>query len=396
MQDGERAWNSFKMGLETERRGAILAMERNVKSRIGSWLAIGTWAAWASSAAGGRPVTNLTFHSGIGTDWAVYVGEQAHNGGPAGEWTAEFGGRAGTGYFLQLWATTMSSGNSGPITAVHGGCRAAWLIDRFATGLGNDGIPAGWSGGELSLEDKRTALAFAVFEVGTSPESDPPDLEDGTYRFWYAPAVPRQLAQAYLAELAAATIDTNALAAEYEVVTGEQWLGIAFARWVAKIEPPELTRIDVAPAQADLQVGETRSFAAEGFDQGGYPLAFAPVWTASGGRVDGAGTYVATGPGSFEVWAGAAGAVARGTGAVVAATMAIGEEASAATNGISFASHTSAVYSLQRRVRFSSGEWEDVPGGGPERGTGGELTLADTNEPASTTRFYRVRYAVEP
>lgn len=371
-------------------------MERNVKSRIGSWLAVGTWAAWASSAAGGRPVTNLAFHSGIGTGWAVYIGEQAYNGGPAGEWTADFGGRAGTGYYLQLWGTTMSSGNSGPITSVQGGCRAAWLIDRFATGLGNDGIPVGWSGGEVSLEDKRTALAFAVFEVGTSPESDPPDLEDGTYRFWYAPAVPRQLGQAYLAELAGATIDTNALAAEYEVITGEQWSGIAFARWVAKIEPPELARIDVAPAQAEMQVGEERVFAAEGFDQGGYPLAFAPVWTASGGRVDGAGMYVATGPGSFEVWAGADGAAARGTGTVAASALAIGVCPPAASNGFSFFSYTTAVYVLQSRVRFVSGEWEDVPGGGPERGTGGELTLADLNEPAATTQFYRVRYAVQP
>ena len=371
-------------------------MEREVETRIGVWLAIGMLAAGASGAAAGRPVTNLTFLPGIGTDWAVYVGEQARNGGPAGEWTAEFGGRAGTGYFLQLWATAMSSGNSGPITAVQGGVRAAWLIDRFATGFGNNGIPAGWAGGEVGIEDKRTALAFAVFEVGTSPESDPPDLEDGTYRFWHAPMIPRQLAQAYLAELAVAEIDTNALAAEYEVVVGEQWQGDAFAKWVAKIESPALARIDVAPAQAELQVGEARSFAAEGFDQGGYPLAFVPVWTASGGKVDGAGTYVAAAPGSFEVWAGADGAVARGTGAVAAAATAIGAGASTATNGISFASYTSAVYTLQSRIRFSSGEWEDVPGGGPERGTGGALTLADTNEPAATTRFYRVRYAVEP
>ncbi len=367
-----------------------------MKSRIGGWLAIGTWVVWAVCASGGRPVTNLAFHSGIGTGWAVYIGEQAYNGGPAGEWTAEFGGRAGTGYFLQLWSSTISSGNSGPITAVPGGVRAAWLIDRFATGLGNDGIPAGWSGGEVSLEDKRTALAFAIYEVGMSPESDPPDLEGGTYRFWYAPTVPRQLGQAYLVELAGATIDTNVLAAEYEVVTGEQWSGIAFALWVAKIEPPELTRIEVAPAQADLQVGETRVFAAEGFDQGGYPLAFAPVWTASGGRVEGDGTYVAMAPGSFEVWAGADGAAARGTGTVSAAALAIGDWQTEATAAATFGSYTTAVYTLQSRIRFMDGEWADVPGGGPARGTGGELTLADTNGPAATTRFYRVRYAVEP
>lgn len=372
-------------------------MERNVKSRIGGWLAIGTLAAWTAGASGGRPVTNLTFHSGIGTGWAVYIGAQAYNGGPAGEWTAEFGGRPGTGYFLQLWSSTITSGNSGPITAVQGGCRAAWLIDRFATGLGNDGIPADWSGGEVSLADKRTALALAIFEVGTSPESDPPDLEDGTYRLWYAPEVPRQLGQAYLVELAGATIDTNALAAEYEVVTGEQWTGIAYALWVAKIEPPELTRIDVAPAQADLQVGEERGFAAEGFDQGGYPLAVAPVWSASGGQVESDGTYVATAPGMFEVWAGADDSTARGTGAVAAAAVAIGDWPSATTNGISFASYTSAVYTMQSSIRVSSGgEWEDVPGGGPKRGTGGELTLVDTNGPAAPMRFYRVRYAVEP
>lgn len=386
----------MQMKLEAGNRAAILAVEQNMKSRIGGWLAVGLMAAGAVCAAGGRPVSNLTFHAGIGTGWAVYIGQLAYNGGPAAEWTAEFGGRVGTGYFLHIWATTMSSGNSGPITSVPGGVRAAWLLDRFATGLGNDGIPAGWSGGEVDLEDKRTALAFAIYEVGMSPESEPPDLEDGTYRFWHAPAVPRQLSQAYLAELAAATIDTNALAAEYEVVTGEQWSGYAYASWVAKVDPPQLARIDVAPAQAEMQVGETRSFTAEGFDQGGYPLAFDPVWAASGGRVDGAGTYVATAPGSFEVWAGADGATARGTGTVSASALAIGDWPSEATNGFLFASYTSAVYVLQSRIRFTAGEWADVPGGGPQRGTGGELTLADTNEPAATTRFYRVRYAVEP
>lgn len=367
-----------------------------MQGKAGQSLAIGLGIVWAVGASGGLPVSNLTFRAGIGTGWAVYIGAQAYNGGTAGEWTADFGGRPGMGYFLQLWSSTISSGNSGPITAVQGGVRAAWLIDRFATGLGNDGIPDGWSGGEVSLEDKRTALALAIYEVGTSPESDPLDLEDGTYRFWYAPEIPRQLSQAYLVELAGATIDTNALAAEYEVVTGEQWSGIAFALWVAKIEPPELTRIEVAPAQADMQVGETRGFAATGFDQGGYPLAFAPEWSATAGRVDGDGNYTATAPGSFEVWAGADGSATRGTGAVAAAALAIGDWPAAGTNSAMFTSYTTAVYTLQSRVRFASDEWENVPGGGPERGTGGVLALADTNEPAATTQFYRVRYAVEP
>lgn len=53
-------------------------------------------------------------------------------------------------------------------------------------------------------------------------------------------------------------------------------------------------------------------------------------------------------------------------------------------------SSASALYTLQRRTELVSGAWADVPGCVNVPGTGGRLTLSDTNTPAPPTCFYRL------
>lgn len=155
----------------------------------------GGWVAGLALAtvAGAVSVTDLTYVPGNGTGWSFYVGETSRNGGAAGEWTARVGGLSATGYFRDPWSQSMTSGTVTNLAGTPGAYKAAWLIDRFALGLGRDGVPPGWAGGPVSDADKRAALAFAVYEVGMSPEDDPLDLDDGYFLIWSGPAVPRSL-----------------------------------------------------------------------------------------------------------------------------------------------------------------------------------------------------------
>jgi hypothetical protein len=89
----------------------------------------------------------------------------------------------------------------------------------------------GWGGGPVSDADKRAGLAIAIFEVGMSPESEPPDLDAGTFYIWYGPETPLAMARAYLAALAGATLDEAALEVAYDVVIGDQWGGPATRTW---------------------------------------------------------------------------------------------------------------------------------------------------------------------
>jgi hypothetical protein len=83
--------------------------------------------------------------------------------------------------------------------------------------------------------------------------------------------------------------------------------GASYANLVALIEQPVLTRIDVTPASAAMEVGESRAFAAAGVDQNGQPMAITRTWSAAVGIVDTNGLYVATAPGTHAVVAGSAG-----------------------------------------------------------------------------------------
>jgi hypothetical protein len=63
---------------------------------------------------------------------------------------------------------------------------------------------------------------------------------------------------------------------------------------------------------------------------------------------------------------------------------------------VSFLSDTGAVYTLQHRADLLAGGWSNAPGAGPLQGTGGTLTLTDTNPPVGPQRFYRVTYSTVP
>lgn len=341
-------------------------------------------------------INDLTFVPGIETGWAYYQDGSSRNGGRAGEWTAQVDGRAAVGYFSDPWRQTMTSGVVTNLASVSGAYEAAWLIDQFALGLGNDGIPAGWSGGSVSNEEKRTALAFAVYEVCRSPESDPPELDDGYFWIWYGPSLPQQLGQAYLDAMTNATLDEAELEAKYDIVIGDQWTGYGYAEWIVSIEQPVLTQIDVSPTSVVLNVGQSTQFSALGRDQYGYLMALDPAWSATGGRIGSNGLYTAISPGAFNITAAAADSPVLGTGVVTATAMPITNVSADAQASVTFPSYTTTVYTLQSRTSLTTGSWTIVPGAGPTRGTDGGMALSDTNALPSGTRFYRVQYIVTP
>lgn len=344
--------------------------------------------------ANGANVTNLTFVHGIYGGWSYYSGGDAHSGGHAGEWMAHVDGRPSLGYFFTPRNSTMTSGSISNLAGLANAYKSAWLIDNFALGRGNDGIPAGWSGGPVSDENKRAALALAVFEVGMSPTNDPLNLSAGDFLLFFTDGILVNLGQAYLDALAAATLDEAALEAAYDVVTGDQWNGNAYATWIAIIEQPILTRVDVDPSNVTLHVGEQRHFAAAGTDQFGYPMAFTAIWSASGGPIDGTGCYMPTNPGLFEVIAESAGSPVRGTSGVTAAAIPITGITAGSPFTATFQSYTTTLYRLQHRSNLVTGAWTNLPG--DVRGVGGSMVLTDTNEDIEPIRFYRLDYVVDP
>lgn len=348
----------------------------------------------ASEIAAAVNVTDLTFVYGIYGGWAYYSGTAAVNGGAAGEWTARVDGRLAVGYFFNPLNSNMTGGSVANLGSLAGGYKAAWLIDNFALGLGNEGTPAGWAGDPVSSVNKRAALALAVFEVGMSPPGDPLDLDDGHFRLFFTDAVLVSFGQAYLNALASASPDESALEAKYDVLIGNQWNGNAYATWIAIVEQPVLSRIDVAPSNATLHVGEQRIFAAAGTDQFGDSMAFTPIWSASGGPIDGAGCYMPTNTGVFAVVAESAGSPVRGTNVVMAVAIPITGIAGGPPFAVTFPSYTTTLYRLQHRSNLMTGGWADLSV--DARGEGGPMVLTDTNDVKELMRFYRLNYFVHP
>jgi len=79
---------------------------------------------------------------------------------------------------------------------------------------------------------------------------------------------------------------------------GDFWIGTLAVT-------PVLTSIDVTPASATIEVGQSRAFTAQPLDQFGDPVAATVTWTASGGGSMGGSTFVSDGgsTGSFTVTA---------------------------------------------------------------------------------------------
>ncbi len=66
---------------------------------------------------------------------------------------------------------------------------------------------------------------------------------------------------------------------------------------------PVLTTINVSPATATIEQGQTQQFTAQGFDQFGNPYTITPTWSADGGSINGSGLYTGSAAGSFTVTA---------------------------------------------------------------------------------------------
>ncbi|NMM47720.1 carbohydrate-binding protein [Marinigracilibium pacificum] len=65
----------------------------------------------------------------------------------------------------------------------------------------------------------------------------------------------------------------------------------------------ELASIIVSPANSTINVGETRQFSAQGFDQNGNPVDVEFQWTATGGIIDSNGKFTGSTAGEFTIMA---------------------------------------------------------------------------------------------
>jgi sulfatase modifying factor 1 len=175
--------------------------------------------------------------------------------------------------------------------------------------------------------------------------------------------------------------------------SGKDYRGFRVA-CIAVVEQPVLNRIDVSPSNTTLHVGEQRIFAAAGTDQFGYPMAFTPTWSASGGPIDGTGYYMPTNAGVFEVIAEAAGSQVRGTSVVTAAAIPITGITGGPPFVVTFPSYTTTLYGLQHRSSMMTGDWTKLPG--DVRGVGGPMMMIDTNDVIESIRFYRLIYSIDP
>jgi hypothetical protein len=193
------------------------------------------------------PVTDLTFVDGLNERWGwrFYVGTSANEGGAAGEWQATADGSTTMGYFLNPWAQNMVTGTYSGLSSTLDTYRAAWLIDQFSVGLGRNWQPAGYSG--YSTTDGRTALAFAIYEVCMSADTDL-SLSDGNFYILPvtagdpAPTRALTLGQAYLNALSTASLNLAYLDNNYDVIAADQtnpnWTGYGFANLVVPTQNP--------------------------------------------------------------------------------------------------------------------------------------------------------------
>lgn len=76
-----------------------------------------------------------------------------------------------------------------------------------------------------------------------------------------------------------------------------------------------LARIEVKPSNVTLQVGDTTTFSAKGFDQNGDEIQSNVTWTATGGSITSNGYYTATNAGNYLVTAMSEGGI-QGTAAI--------------------------------------------------------------------------------
>jgi len=180
---------------------------------------------------------------------------------------------------------------------------------------------------------------------------------------------------------------------------GQYWLALSATAptpYSLTLENGYLARIEPAPANASLMIGQQQLFTALGYDQHGNVFSFQPAWSADGGTIGTNGLYTATIPGVFTVTCSNTGGAVKGTVAVTAQPIPITGFTAQPARSVTFPSYTTTVYTLQRRTNLVTGTWANVPGCGPLRGTAAPMVFTDTNAPPSPTVFYRLEYDVTP
>ena len=78
----------------------------------------------------------------------------------------------------------------------------------------------------------------------------------------------------------------------------------------------QLASIVVSPASVAMNVGDTQTFIAKGYDQEGGEKIITPSWSTDGGSIDQTGNYHATMAGDFTVTASVTGSTVTGTASV--------------------------------------------------------------------------------
>ena len=180
---------------------------------------------------------------------------------------------------------------------------------------------------------------------------------------------------------------------------GQYWLALSATSptpYNLTLENGYLARIEPAPSNVSLLVGQQQLFTAVGYDQHGNVYTFQPEWSAMAARWDTNGLYTATTAGVFTVTCTNSGGAVKGTATVTAKPIAITALTAQPSRSVTFPSYTTTVYTLQRRTNLITGTWANVPGCGPLRGTGAPMVFIDTNAPPPPTLFYRLEYHVTP
>jgi len=142
--------------------------------------------------------------------------------------------------------------------------------------------------------------------------------------------------------------------------------------WLLTIEntPPGLASVEIAPAAANLTVGQTQIFVATGKDQAGNPATIAhPVWTASGGGTlspQGTScTYTGTLGGDHTITCAEDGTLIRGSAQirVLFAIARASYEADTREIMLEWVRNPDQVYDVYRATRLAPTEWQLIGSG---------------------------------
>ena len=101
-------------------------------------------------------------------------------------------------------------------------------------------------------------------------------------------------------------VDGNYTATEsgdYQVTASFEGITVKGTSNVKVKNDPQIDRIEVTPSNITMNVGDTQTFVAQGFDDNGNPVTIDPIWKSSGGKIDNDGRYTAETYGIHKVTA---------------------------------------------------------------------------------------------